>query len=123
MSPGLRTCGAACGPQDVRIGREERGGTEREALTRLDREPGLLNSGGRVSPQVTSTGEVRPDGCVGEALKASLPFGAPHDMLIEAQLAARPDDSEQLGEGELLVGNGAEDERGNASIESPVVAG
>lgn len=98
----------------MRIGREERGGAEREALTRLDGEPGLFDPGGRVSRQVTSTGEVRPEGRVGEALKAGLPLGVADDMLIETQFAPWSDDSEQLGERALLVGNGAEDERGNA---------
>ena len=110
MSPELRISGSACGPQDVWIGREERGGTEREALTRLDGEPGALDSGGRVSRQMTSSGEAGPEGRVGESLNARLPLGVADDVLIEAQLAPRPDDSEQLGEGALLVGNGAEDE-------------
>jgi hypothetical protein len=119
---GLRISGSACGPKNVRIGREERGGTEGEALTRLDGEPGLLYPGGCVSRQVTSTGEVWPEGRVGESLNACLPLGVADNVLIEAQFAPWPDDSEQLGESALLVGNGAEDERGYASVESPLIA-
>ena len=41
-------------------------------------------------------------------------------MLIEAQLAARSDDSEQLGEGTLCVGDRAQGERAQGGIDAGV---
>jgi hypothetical protein len=72
---------------------------------------------------VTAACDVRPEGSVGEALIARLSLGVPDDVLVEAQLTAGVDDAEQLRERSLLVGHGAEHERGDTGVEGPRLAG
>ncbi len=45
------------------------------------------------------------------------------DVLVEAQLAARADQAEELGECGALVGHAAENERGHAGVERCVARG
>ena len=80
--------------EDVRVGWEERGGAEWEPLAGLDLKPGLLDCCGRVARHVAAARDMRPEGGVGEPLKAGLPRGVGDDVLVEAQLTARADDDE-----------------------------
>ncbi len=113
MANGSRTSSYS---EDVWIGWEEWCWAEWEAFTRLDCESGLLDCGGCVARHVTAAGDVRPEGRIGEPLKARLKFAVTDDVLVETQLAAGSDDAVELREGRALVWHGAEHERGDSSV-------
>jgi hypothetical protein len=75
-----------------------------------------------VACQVASTGKPRPEGRVGEPLKARLPRLLGNYVLVEAQLPVRPNHAKQLRERSRLIGHGAENQRGHPSVERCLIA-
>jgi hypothetical protein len=110
-------------PEDVRIGRQEGGRTEGEALAALDREPSLLDCGGRVAREVTAAGDAWPERRICGPLHASLKCRVGEDVLVEAQLTAWADHAEELGERTRLIGHCAEHERDDGSVKLDVSPG
>ena len=101
----------------------ERSGGEAEAAARLDVEAGLLDRRLGVAGEMAAARDVWPEGRVGQALDAAAERVVGDHVLVEAQLATGADHATQLGEGLLLVGDRAEDERGDPGVEGCVPGG
>jgi hypothetical protein len=95
----------------VGLGRVHGRDTEREAIAALDREPGLLDQPVGLAPEVAAAGKARPHRDVCRSLEHPPRPSRRGDVLEEAQLRVRAQDTEELGEGRLNVGDRAEYER------------
>ena len=76
-----------------------------------------------VAREVAAARDVRPQRGVGELLYPRLALPVRAHVLVEAQLPSGPEHPAELGERELLVGDGAQHERGHRDVELAVPAG
>lgn len=119
-------CGSAPGggAEDLRSGGERhlsvRGG---QLVDPVDGEPGPLDSQARVPAAVAAADQPWPDGGVQGLLDPTPPGGAGLDVFEEPQFAAGLEDTADLGERLVLVGDAAQDEGGDRDVEEGVVAG
>ena len=107
----------------MRNRRHRRAGGEVEPPAGLKFETGLRDRRLGVSAEVTATRDPRPEGCVGESLQAPTCRRVGNDVLVEVESPARADNSAQLGQGALLVGDRAEHEGGDPRIEGLIRGG
>lgn len=66
---------------------------------------------------MAAAGHPRPEGGICQSLHATGKRTVRGDVLIEPQLASRPDNPAQLRQGSLLIGNCAENQRDDAGVE------
>src|SRR5215217_2510802 len=93
LIPSSGTARTAQNVRDAELARRER-----EAAASLHDEAGAVDGGTRVTRQMAAAGHVRVEGLVEEALHSAPARAVRDDVLIEAQLAARPDHAVQLAE-------------------------
>jgi hypothetical protein len=97
--------------------RFEAGGGEHDAFRRFDLEPGALDRGRGVAGGVAAARDARPQAAVVDGLQEqSLGLAVGDDVLVEPQLASGAQDTAQLGEGAVLVGDRAEHEAGDGGV-------
>jgi hypothetical protein len=105
------------GADDVRRdGSRDEAGHETESSFRDDVEAGTFDRREGVAAGVTASAAEGPEDVDG-ALQARKTRRLGANVFVEAQLAAGSDDAAELGEGTVLVGDGAEDERRDAGVE------
>ena len=114
----------AGGAEDLRRGGERHRCVRAGQLVDLvDGEPGPLDGQSGVPAAVAAADQPWPDGGVQGPLDATSPGGAGLDVFEEPQFAAGLEDTADLGQRLVLVGDAAQDEGGDRDVEEGVVGG
>ena len=108
-------------PEDVRHGGEWHG-AEGEALTPLDHEPRSFDRGARVAVGVAPAEHSWPEGRVRQALQVCKERSSRDHVLVETQLAARPDQPKELGQSPVRIWDRAQQQRGHAGVKRSYLA-